>query len=94
MNKRSYEAFGKVSPVITVKKAEKKGLNERTYKALGLGGKLFALLCPALLLSSQTTDEARGRLHLVSAAFSILQQSLREREGIYMFLMEYSFFLM
>ena len=52
-----------------------------TNKAFCLGSKLFALLCPSLLLASQTTDETGRRLHLVSAALSILQQRLMGREG-------------
>lgn len=52
-----------------------------TDKAFGLGGKLFALLCPSFLLASQTADETGCCLHLVSAALSILQQSLMGRES-------------
>lgn len=47
-----------------------------TDEAFGLGGKLFALLGPSLFLASQAADEAGRRLHLVSAALGVLQQSL------------------
>lgn len=47
-----------------------------TDEAFGLGGKLFALLRPSLLLASQAADEAGRRLHLASAALGILQQRL------------------
>lgn len=53
-----------------------------TDEAFGLGGKLFALLRPALLLASQAADEAGRRLHLVSAALGVLQQRLAgDRKG-------------
>lgn len=52
-----------------------------TNKAFGLGGKLFALLRPSLLLASQAADETGRRLHLVSAALSILQQCLMAEKG-------------
>lgn len=52
-----------------------------TDKPFGLGGKLFALLRPSLLLASQAADEAGRRLHLVSAALSVLQQRLMAVEG-------------
>lgn len=52
-----------------------------TNKAFGLGGKLFALLRPSLLLASQAADETGRRLHLVSAALSVLQQRLMAEKG-------------
>lgn len=51
-----------------------------TDEAFGLGGKLFALLCPSLLLASQAADEAGRRLHLASAALGVLQQRLAAKE--------------
>lgn len=52
-----------------------------TNKAFGLGSKLFALLCPSLLLAGQAADETGRRLHLVSAALSVLQQGLMGMKG-------------
>lgn len=46
-----------------------------------MGSKLFALLRPSLLLASQAADETGRRLHLVSAALSVLQQRLMQRRA-------------
>ena len=51
-----------------------------TNKAFGQGSELFALLSPSLLFTSQAADETGRRLHLVSAALSVLQQGLMGRE--------------